>query len=125
MEQSVKSVIEHRVAEVWIDVKDYPKIEPFYKDFLGLPLVWGNGKKIGYFDMQGTGILIVEMDDPKPQQLGFAIATKDIDAAHALMSKAGVTVGDIQTLGNGQRTFEFKDPEGNTLSLIQYKGKYF
>jgi predicted enzyme related to lactoylglutathione lyase len=123
MKQTVQSVIENRIAEVGIRVNNYRKVEPFYKDFLGLPLAWGNGECIGYFDMQGTGILIVEYSEaiPKIPASRFAIACKDIDAAYEIMRDAGVTVGDIVTHGNGQRQFDIADPEGNILTLIKYK----
>ncbi|WP_158606626.1 VOC family protein [Paenibacillus ginsengarvi] len=121
--QTVQSVIENRIAEICIEVRDYPKVEPFYKDFLGLPLAWGNGKCIGFFDMQGTGILLVQNDrsSSKPKECNFAILAKNIDAAYEIMSDAGVAVSEIVTHGNGQRQFDIADPEGNILSLIQYK----
>lgn len=123
MKQTVHSVIENRIAEVCIKVANYPKVEPFYKDFLGLPLAWGNGECIGYFDMQGTGILIVQDDkwNPASKDSRFAIAAKDIDAAYAMMNEAGVTVSEIVTHGNGQRQFNIADPEGNIVTLIKYK----
>jgi len=123
MKQTAQAVIENRIAEVCIKVGDYPKVEPFYKDFLGLPLAWGNGECIGYFDMQGTGILIVQDDkrNPASPESKFAIAAKDIDAAYALMSEAGVAVSEIVTHGNGQRQFNIADPEGNVITLIKYK----
>ncbi|MDF2653308.1 MAG: Glyoxalase-like domain [Paenibacillus sp.] len=123
MEQTARSVIENRIAEVCIRVENYPKVEPFYRDFLGLPLAWGNGQCIGYFDMQGTGILIVQDGQAKPKshESKFAIASRDIDADYEIMSNAGVTVSDIVTHGNGQRQFNIADPEGNILTLIKYK----
>jgi predicted enzyme related to lactoylglutathione lyase len=123
VEHTVRNVIENRIAEVCICVNNYRKVEPFYKDFLGLPLAWGNGECIGYFDMQGTGILVVEVSEeiPKTQVTRFAISCTDIDAAYEIMSNAGVTVSEIGTHGNGQREFGITDPEGNLLSLIKYK----
>ncbi|MDF2714840.1 MAG: Glyoxalase/Bleomycin resistance protein/Dioxygenase superfamily [Paenibacillus sp.] len=118
-EQTVQSIIEHRLAEIYVRVKNYPKAEHFYKNVLGLPLSWGNGTCIGYFDMQGVGILLLQADeDHRITEAAFSIATRDIHAAYEHMTKEGVAVGDINAYGEA-KGFHVADPEGNLITILQ------
>jgi catechol 2,3-dioxygenase-like lactoylglutathione lyase family enzyme len=70
-----------------------------------------------------TGIALAppRPGDPVAVETGVSLTTDDIDATHAYMKDAGVDVDDEVSRMGGPvpPLFWFRDPDGNTLMVVQ------
>ena len=58
-----------------------------------------------------------EFKEASVKNVGFE--TGDIEASHTLALGLGIMAGEIETVPNAVRYFEFSDPFGNLLSFYQ------
>ena len=101
---------------------------------------WGDGYRwVEVYPPNGTaGIALVppRQGDPTGVQTGIILNTDDIDAAHAEMQASGIDVdaevardgapaairiGAVELVGPTPPMFWFRDPDGNTLLLVENK----
>jgi catechol 2,3-dioxygenase-like lactoylglutathione lyase family enzyme len=99
---------------------------------------WGDGYRwVEVYPPGGTaGIALVppRQGDPSGIQTGIILNTDDIDAAHANMRSSGVDadaeiaragapaafrIGAVELTGPMPPMFWFRDPDGNTLLIVQ------
>jgi catechol 2,3-dioxygenase-like lactoylglutathione lyase family enzyme len=99
---------------------------------------WGDGYRwVEVYPPNGTaGIALVppRQGDPAGMQTGIILNTYDIDAAHAEMQSNGVDVdaeaaragapaairiGAVELVGPVPPMFWFRDPDGNTLLIVE------
>jgi catechol 2,3-dioxygenase-like lactoylglutathione lyase family enzyme len=69
-----------------------------------------------------TGIALAppRPHDPTAVQSGISLATDDIDVAHAHLKSAGVDVDEVSRMGGPvPPLFSFRDPDGNTLMIVE------
>lgn len=59
----------------------------------------------------------LESEEISSKNVGFE--TSDIEVSHKLVLGLGVMAGEIETVPNAVRYFEFSDPFGNLLSFYQ------
>lgn len=120
-----------KVATVIIPVADQDKAVAFYVDSLGfsprVDVPFGNGYRwieLGLGDESTTIALAPPPDGDSPtgnRETGISLHTDDIDAYHARLRDAGVDVdGEVSRMGGPvPPMFWFRDPEGNTLLVVQ------
>ena len=120
----------NRIANVVIPVTDQDGMIAFYVDKLGFTKRVDEpfgGKyrwvEVGLGD-EATTIALAPPPDGAPtggNQTGITLQTDDIDAVHAQLKDAGVDVdAEVQRMGGPvPPMFWFRDPEGNTLLLVQ------
>ena len=119
-----------KIGTVCIPVSDRDKMVDFYVDTLGFEkradVPFGNGYRWVEVAPAGavTTIAIVPPPPGKPTgnvETGIGLHTGDIDSLHAELSAAGVDVDDeVSRMGDPvPPLFWFRDPDGNTLMVVE------
>ena len=127
---SENSVRANKIATVIIPVADQDAAVDFYVNKLGfekrVDVPFGNGYRwieVGLGEEATTIALAPPPGDLAvgKRETGISLQTDDIDAYHAQLQRAGVDV-DAQVSRMGDPVppmFWFRDPEGNTLMVVQ------
>jgi predicted enzyme related to lactoylglutathione lyase len=120
----------NKIANVIVPVADQDKALAFYVDQLGFTKIvdqpFGNGYRwieISLGD-EATTIALAPPPDNGPvgdRQTGITLQTGDLDALHAQLKDAGVDVdAEVMRMGGPvPPMFWFRDPEGNSLLVVQ------
>jgi predicted enzyme related to lactoylglutathione lyase len=118
-----------RLANVIIPVADQDRALEFYTEALGLEkrvdVPFGDGSRwieVAPSDAD-TPIAICPPGPnvtPGGKDTGISLATDDIDAYHAQLKGRGVDVdAEVSRFGEVPPLFWFRDPEGNTLMIVE------
>jgi catechol 2,3-dioxygenase-like lactoylglutathione lyase family enzyme len=105
--------------------EDYDRTVAFYRDGLGLPVVfsWDRGDDRGTFFQAASGIVEVVSQSlglRGPKNLGMAIQVEDVDAVYERCVAAGLRIE--HPLGPrpwGTREFVLLDPDDNAVTFFQ------
>jgi methylmalonyl-CoA/ethylmalonyl-CoA epimerase len=113
-----------RLGQIAINMHDLDRATAFYRDILGLPLLFTTGG-MAFFDCGGVRLMLsraerAEFDHPS-SVLYFTVP--DIAAAHRHMLAAGVHFEDAPHLLAKMPTYDlwmtfFRDSEQNLLALM-------
>jgi methylmalonyl-CoA/ethylmalonyl-CoA epimerase len=106
-------------------IRDIGRAVRFYRDTLGLRLLFEAPPKLAFFDCGGTRLMLSEPEggfDHPGSVLYFAVG--DIDAAHNALADGGVRFVRAPHLVAKLPDHElwlafFEDGEGNTLALME------
>ncbi len=124
-----------RLIEVELRVRDLDRSLRFYRDLLGLPVgdpeVHDGGRvrhahaTWGSWAHGAEGFLLfnlcpAEAGEVTHASVGFMV--DDLDAAHARLERAGAAVVRPPETRPWGRTAVYRDPDGNTISLMQQPG---
>jgi catechol 2,3-dioxygenase-like lactoylglutathione lyase family enzyme len=138
------STATHRISQiqlVLVPSTDQDRSLAFY-EALGFErrndIPWGDGYRwVEVYPPNGTaGVALVppQPGDPAGMQTGIILNTDDIDAAHAEMQSSGIDVdaevaragapaairiGAVELIGPVPPMFWFRDPDGNTLLIVE------
>ena len=119
-----------RLSYVFLVAEDLDVLLPFYRDTLGLPLIFqqpgtcaflrlGGGPQLSLYSRASVG---AEPDEGRSRWdvtlPGIGWDVPDLDAARSALLEAGVEVSDIVPVPAG-RAAMFRDPEGNQLEIHQ------
>jgi catechol 2,3-dioxygenase-like lactoylglutathione lyase family enzyme len=119
-----------RIGTVCVPVSDQERAIDFYVETLGFEkrtdVPFGDGYRwveVAPADAEST-IAIVPPPPGKPTgdvETGIALNTDDIDATHADLKARGVDVDpDVSRMGDPvPPLFWFRDPDGNTLMVVE------
>ena len=121
-----------KIANVCIPVADQDRMIDFYVDTLGMEkrsdVPFGNGYRWVEVAPAGADTVIALAPPPEGQpsgkvQTGISLQTSDIDAVHAELKAQGVDVdAEISRFGDPVPPIcWFRDPEGNTLMLVEVR----
>lgn len=108
------------LAYALVPITDLARSVIFYRDVLGLPLVWLEQQQ-GHAAVETSGLLLVLSTHEPPGAGGTVLAfdTQDMDTVLSALEERGVRFPQgIQEHG-GRRTARFADPDGNSLELNQ------
>jgi predicted enzyme related to lactoylglutathione lyase len=111
------------LALVFYWVADMDRAVAFYRDVLGLRLSRRDGSRWAEFDAGGRRFALHGAGEGQPVVSGGATAVfsvPDLDRAKLALEAHGVAIdheGDVQDYA---RFASCRDPDGNTLQLIQY-----
>jgi methylmalonyl-CoA/ethylmalonyl-CoA epimerase len=113
-----------RLGQIAINVHDLARATAFYRDKLGLPLLFTAGS-LAFFDCGGVRLMLERPEKPEfdhPSSILY-FAVPDIKAAHQRMRGAGVAFEDAPHLVARMPDHElwmtfFRDSEGNLLALM-------
>ena len=113
-----------RIGQIAVRVHELERATAFYRDVLGLSLLFSTGA-LTFFNCGGVRLMLSKAEKPEFDHPGSILyfVVPDIHAAYAQMKSAGARFEDephlIAKLPDHDlwMTF-FKDPEGNTLSLM-------
>jgi methylmalonyl-CoA/ethylmalonyl-CoA epimerase len=113
-----------RLGQIAINVHDLDRATAFYRDILGLPLLFTAGS-LGFFDCGGVRLMLTRPEKPEFDHPGSVLyfAVPDIASAHRQMLNAGVRFEDTPHLIAKMPTHDlwmtfFRDPEKNLLALM-------
>jgi catechol 2,3-dioxygenase-like lactoylglutathione lyase family enzyme len=113
-----------RLVQVALTCRDLDRARNFYRDTLGLPLLFEAGHML-FFQLEGLRLMI-----GREEQAGSAIGgsvlyfdAPDIDALGAALEAKGVVfLGKAETVQRTEthelKLRAFKDPDGNALALM-------
>ena len=122
-EASVVRTLDH----VYYWVMDMDRAAAFYADVLGLHQVRRDGASWAVFEVGGRTLALhgaVEgRPGPGPGAGGAAavFAVDDLDQARAVLADRGVIFDHVGAVEGYARFAAFRDPDGNTLQLIEYE----
>jgi predicted enzyme related to lactoylglutathione lyase len=115
----------HRLQQVALTTSDLPRAIRFYRDVLGLPLLFEtNG--MAFFDVAGMRLMIAHDKDRPSTKRPTSILyfdTPDFEGSLARVKAAGILlegpVETVQRTANGElRLQQFIDPDGNMLAIM-------
>jgi len=113
-----------RLAQVGLSCRELDRARGFYRDTLGLPLLFEAGNML-FFQLDGMRLMVGLAPDPAKPSGGAIVyfEAPDIDALGAALEERGVqflglavTVQQAQT--HELKLREFYDPDGNALALM-------
>lgn len=112
------------VGQISIVVHDVPRATAFYRDVLGLPLLFTAGK-MAFFDCGGVRLMLGPASSPEldhPSSILY-FRVPDIHAAHQRLIDAGAKIEAAPRLIAPMKTYElwmvaFRDSEGNIHELM-------
>ena len=112
------------IGQISIIAHDLPRATAFYRDVLGLPLLFTAGN-MAFFDCGGVRLMLgpasaPELDHPS-SILYFRVP--DIEAAHRRLVEMGVKIEAPPRLIAPMKTYDlwmvgFRDSEGNSMQLM-------
>jgi len=106
---------------VFYYVTDMREAISFYRDALGLPLVYED--YVARFDLDGVLIELVPVPPgsvvPGNGNARLCFAVKDLAEAVEQLRTRGIRTSEIRKKRGGKLAF-FRDPDGNELSLWEY-----
>jgi methylmalonyl-CoA/ethylmalonyl-CoA epimerase len=117
-----------RIEQVAIPVRDLARATAFYRDLLGMKLLFEVPPQLAFFDCDGIRLALSISSDPMYDPPGSIVYYRvdDIEATHAELESRGVEFLQgphrIAELGEVEIWMAFfEDTEGNTLALTSEK----
>ena len=117
-----------RIEQVAIPVRDLARATAFYRDLLGMKLLFEVPPQLAFFDCDGIRLALSISSDPMYDPPGSIVYYRvdDIEATHAELESRGVEFLQgphrIAELGDVEIWMAFfEDTEGNTLALTSEK----
>jgi methylmalonyl-CoA/ethylmalonyl-CoA epimerase len=112
------------IGQISIVVHDVPRATAFYRDVLGLPLLFTAGN-MAFFDCGGVRLMLGPASSPEldhPSSILY-FRVPDIHAAHQRLIDAGVKIEAPPRLIAPMKTYDlwmvaFRDSEGNIHELM-------
>ena len=113
-----------KLVQVGLSCRDLDRARSFYRDTLGLPLLFEAGNML-FFQLEGTRLMVGVVQNPE-QPIGGSIVyfdAPDIEALGAALEAKGVKFTGLavtvqQTQTHELKLREFYDPDGNPLALM-------
>jgi predicted enzyme related to lactoylglutathione lyase len=116
------------IGQIAMNAQDIPRAVKFYRDALGMRLLFEVPPKMAFFDCAGVRLMLSLPETPDFDHSGSVLYFRvdDIDSAYATFKERGVTFIDEPHLIAKMPDHElwmsfFKDSEGNTLALMSEK----
>lgn len=116
------------IGQIAVNAHDIPRAVRFYRDALGMRLLFEVPPKMAFFDCAGVRLMLSLPETPEYDHAGSVLYFRvdDIVAAHAAMKERGVTFAGephfIAKMPDHELWMAFfKDSEGNTLALMAEK----
>ena len=116
------------IGQIAMNATDIPRAVAFYRDALGMRLLFEVPPKMAFFDCAGVRLMLSLPEQPEYDHAGSVLYFRvdDIVQAHAGLKERGVNFLDDPHLIARMPDHElwmtfFKDSEGNTLALMSEK----
>ena len=117
-----------RIEQVAIPVRDLARATAFYRERLGMKLLFEVPSQLAFFDCDGIRLALSISSDPMYDPPGSILYYRvpDIEAAHAELGERGVEILQgphrVAVLGDFEIWMAFfEDTEGNTLAVTSEK----
>lgn len=113
--------------QVALTVTDLDAARVFYRDRLGLPLLFEAGDML-FIDIAGTRLMLARNSGRKPTEFPAGILYFHVDdfaaARVRLEASDAVLVGDVETVqsspAGSMRLQQFSDPDSNMLAIMGF-----
>lgn len=113
-----------KIKQIAVAVADLEASKEFYRDKLGLRLLFEAPPGLAFFDLDGIWLMLSAATEKEPAQSGSVLyfAVEDIEAEYGALKAKGVAFVDqphlVADMGSHElwMTF-FKDPDGTLLAL--------
>lgn len=116
------------IGQIAMNAHDIPRAVQFYRDALGMRLLFEAPPKMAFFDCAGVRLMLSLPETPEYDHAGSVLYFRvdDIEQAYAALKERGVPFADQPHLVARMPDHElwmtfFKDSEGNTLALMAEK----
>ena len=116
------------IGQISMNATDIPRAVAFYRDSLGMRLLFEAPPKMAFFDAGGVRLMLSLPETPEYDHPGSVLYFRvdDIDQAYAQLKERGVPFQGKPHLIARMPDHElwmtfFKDSEGNTLALMAEK----
>jgi predicted enzyme related to lactoylglutathione lyase len=116
------------VTQLLIPVEDVDRGVLFYRDVLGIPLLFSAPPQMAFFQCGAVRLLVGVTPAGQQAQRGSAIyfSVRDIERVHVSLREKGVafkTAPHVVNRSGQSETWlaEFVDPDGNQLALLSEK----
>lgn len=113
------------LGQVLVPTHDLARAIAFYRDTLGLPLLFTAPPQMAFFQCGSVRLLVGVPTAPAIDRplAGLYFRVADIEATHATLRERGVTFDAAphvvhRTATSTLRLAEFRDPDGNALALM-------
>jgi methylmalonyl-CoA/ethylmalonyl-CoA epimerase len=113
-----------RIGQISVNVHDLDRSTAFYRDVLGLPLLFTAGG-MAFFDCGGVRLMLSRPEKPEFDHPGsiLYLVVPDIASAHRQMLRNGVRFEDEPHVVAKMPAYDlwlafFHDTEGNLLALM-------
>ena len=114
-----------RIGQIAVTIRNLPRAVAFYRDILGMRLLFEAPPAMAFFDCSGIRLMLSEPEGAKHEQFSSVIyyTVDDIQAATAELQGRGVTFEGpphiIARLPHADLWMAFlRDPDGNMLALM-------
>ena len=113
------------IGQIHVSVTDVDRSVAFYRDVLGIPLLFRvQGQPMAFFDCDGVRLYlgVPESEDFRSRGVLY-FAVEDIVEAHRVLAERGVAFRDGPHVVHRTEEAElhmafFNDPDGNNLALM-------
>jgi predicted enzyme related to lactoylglutathione lyase len=124
----MKNLADATVTQLLIPVDDFERSVSFYRDVLGIPLLFSAPPQMAFFQCGAVRLLVGVIPAGQKAQRGSAIyfEVQDIEGIHASLREKGVAFKAAPHVVNRSAQSEtwlaeFVDPDGNQLALMSEK----
>lgn len=114
----------HRFQQVALTTADLPRAISFYRDILGLPLLF-ESNNMAFFDVAGIRLMIaLDANRPsaRPTSILYFDAPDFVTTLSRLNASAVEREGPVETVQRTERgelrLQQFRDPDGNALAIM-------
>jgi methylmalonyl-CoA/ethylmalonyl-CoA epimerase len=114
-----------KIGQIAVNAHDVPAAATFYREVLGLKPLFSVGDQLAFFDCAGVRLMLTRPSAPEYDHPSSVLyfPVPDIDAGHATLMKAGVTIEHPPRLTARMPDHElwmcfFRDPANNLLALM-------
>ena len=124
MSDQTASLASRPLAQVALTVRNMDSARGFYRDVLGLPMIFEVGGMM-FFQLQGLRLMVGKAQSAE-QPIGGSVLyfdTPEFEQTGLALERKGVTfVGPAQTVQRTEthdlKLREFLDPDGNALAIM-------
>lgn len=113
-----------RIRQIAVSVADLPASIAFYRDRLGVKLLFEAPPGLAFFDLDGIWLMLGAATATEPAQPGSVLyfEVADIHAKHAALKERGVEFVDQPHMVADMGKYElwlsfFRDPDGTLLAI--------
>lgn len=110
-----------KLQNAYYVTKDMERAVGFYRDALGLDLMFQDGEKWTQFKAGGVNFAMTSDDEAPEGAVGATVVFEvdDIATMSASIEGAGGEIFGTRDMGDHGKTLTFRDPDGNLVQLYQ------
>jgi catechol-2,3-dioxygenase len=108
-----------KIDTVHIQVRDLEKAKHWYKEVLGLELVYCSGKYLVFKVGIGESTLTIQKGEVRPSSIKTIMFSDALEETRLTLQEKNVEIGNIQ-VDEDVTYFEFSDLDGNGFEVCQY-----